>query len=45
MENIEITDQKTTAEKFNEFYVNAGPNLASKYPKTTMITNRTCLIL
>ena len=30
LENKEITDQKTIAEKLNEFYVNVGPNLASK---------------
>ena len=33
LENKEITDQKTIAEKFDEFYVNAGPNLASKIPQ------------
>ena len=33
LENKEITDQKTIAEKFNEFYVNVGPNLASKIPQ------------
>ena len=33
LENKEITDQKTIAEKFNEFYVNFGPNLASKIPQ------------
>ena len=33
LENKEITDQKTVAEKFNEFYVNVGPNLASKIPQ------------
>ena len=32
LENKEITDQKTIAEKFNEFFVNVGPNLASKIP-------------
>ena len=30
LENKEITDQKTITEKFNEFYVNVGPILASK---------------
>ena len=30
LENKEITDQKAIAEKFNEFYVNVRPNLASK---------------
>ena len=33
LENKEITDQKTIAEKFNEFYVNVGPNLASTIPQ------------
>ena len=33
LENKEITDQKTIDEKFNEFYVNVGPNLASKIPE------------
>ena len=33
LENKEISDQKTIAEKFNEFYVNVGPNLASKIPQ------------
>ena len=33
LENKEITDQKTIAEKFNKFYVNVGPNLASKIPQ------------
>ena len=28
--NKKITDRKTIAEKFNEFYVNVGPNLDSK---------------
>ena len=28
----DITDQQTIAEKFNEFYVNIGPTLASKIP-------------
>ena len=32
LENKEITDQKTIAEKRNEFYVNVGPNLVSKIP-------------
>ena len=30
--NKKITDRKTIAEKFNEFYVNVGPNLDSKIP-------------
>ena len=33
LENKEITDQKTIVEKFNDFYVNVGPNLASKIPQ------------
>ena len=28
-----MTDQKTIAKKFNEFYVNVGHNLASKIPQ------------
>ena len=33
LENKEISDQKTVAEKFNEFSVNVVPNLASKIPQ------------
>ena len=33
IENKEIIYQKTIREKFNEFYVNAGPNFASKIPQ------------
>ena len=33
LENKEITDQKTIAEKFNKFHVNVGPSLASKIPQ------------
>ena len=33
LENKGITDQKTIAEKFNKFYVNVRPNLASKIPQ------------
>ena len=34
LENKEITDRKTIAEKLNDFYVNAGRNLVSKiHPK------------
>ena len=33
LENKEITDQKTIVEKFSDFYVNVGPNLASKIPQ------------
>ena len=32
LENKEISDLKTIAAKFNEFYVNVGPNSASKIP-------------
>ena len=45
LENKEITDQKTIAERFNEFFVNVGPNLASKILQNTMVRNHTCLIL
>ena len=31
----EIADQKTIAEKFNEFYINVGPNLTSKIPQNS----------
>ena len=31
--NKEKIYQKTIGEKFNEFYVNAGPNLVSKIPQ------------
>ena len=33
LENKEIADQKFIAEKFNGFYVNVWPNLASKIPQ------------
>ena len=33
LENKEITDQETIVEKFNEFYVNVGPSVASKIPQ------------
>ena len=35
LENKEITDQKTIAEKFNKFCVNVGPNVASKIPQNS----------
>ena len=34
LENKEITDRKTIDKKFNEFYVNVGPNLALKMPQS-----------
>ena len=33
LDNIEICDAKFIAEKFNEFFVNIGPNLANKIPQ------------
>ena len=33
---IEINDAKSIAEKFNEFYVNVGPNLAKKIPQSDL---------
>ena len=33
LENKEITDQEAVVEKFNEFYLNVGPNVASKIPQ------------
>ena len=30
---IEISDAKSIAEKFNEFFVNIGPDLANKIPQ------------
>ena len=33
VDKIEINDAKSTAEKFNEFFVNFGPNLANKIPQ------------
>ena len=33
VDKIEINDAKSTAEKFNEFFVNIGPNLANKIPQ------------
>ena len=35
VQNKEITDQKAIAKKFKEFYVNVGPNLASKIPQNS----------
>ena len=37
LENKETTDQKTVAEKFNEFYVNVGPNSGSKIPQNNNV--------
>ena len=33
VDKIEIHDAKSIAEKFNEFFVNIGPNLAYKIPQ------------
>ena len=33
VDKIEISDAKSIAEKFNEFFVNIGPNLANKVPQ------------
>ena len=33
VDKIEINDAKSIAEKFNEFFVNIGPNLANKIPR------------
>ena len=33
VDKIEINDAKSIAEKFNEFFVNIGPNLANKIPQ------------
>ena len=35
IDGLETFDQKVIAEKFNEYFVNVGPNLASKIPQTT----------
>ena len=32
VDKIEVNDTTSIAEKFNEFYVNVGPNLAQKNP-------------
>ena len=36
VDKIEINDAKSIAEKFNEFYVNVGPNLAKKIPQSDL---------
>ena len=36
---IEVNDARSIGEKFNEFYVNVGPNLAKKSRKVTLILN------
>ena len=33
-DNLEITDTKTAAKIFNNFFVTISPNLASKFPKS-----------
>ena len=33
--NQDIYNKKTIAESFNEFFINVGPNLASKIPRTS----------
>ena len=33
VDKIEVNDARSIAEKFNEFYVNVGPNLAKKIPQ------------
>ena len=35
IDNEEITDKKSIAEKFNSFFVNTGTNLAAKIPHST----------
>ena len=37
VDKIEIHDAKSIAEKFNEFFVNIGPNLAYKIPQCDLI--------
>ena len=39
VDKTEINDAKSIVEKFNEFYVNVGPNLAKKSGKVTLILN------
>ena len=34
VDKIEVNDARSIAEKFNEFYVNVGPNLAKKIPQS-----------
>ena len=36
VDKIEVNDARSIAEKFNEFYVNAGPNLAKKIPQSVI---------
>ena len=36
VDKIEIHDAKSIAEKFNEFFVNIGPNLANKIPQCNL---------
>ena len=36
VEKIEINDAKSIVEKFNEFYVNVGTNLAQKIPQSDL---------
>ena len=36
VDKIEVNDARSTAEKFNEFYVNVGPNLAKKIPQSNI---------
>ena len=33
IDKVKITDTKTIANSFNNFFVKVGPNLASKIPK------------
>ena len=33
VDKFEIHDAKSVAEKFNEFFINIGPNLANKIPR------------
>ena len=34
VDKIEVDEARSIAEKFNEFYVNVGPNLAKKIPQS-----------
>ena len=34
VDKIEVNDARSIAEKFNEFYVYVGPNLAKKFPQS-----------
>ena len=36
VDKIEVNDARSIAEKFNEFYVNVGPNLAKKIPQSVI---------